>query len=482
MREASFSPGVVASVVIAFVMWVVYSIVREIPAGFVDTANYMPLVSNHYHYITKPSTMLVSLSLTAILVTIVLLYVKRVEQRPLSTIGLSRRHALPRFGFGFLLGTLLLVAYATLELTTWSFSYSGFKPVALLFIPAFILQAASEEMLYRGYLLSSLTAKTGVVSAVLLSSAVFTFLRIGDHGTNVLNMTILFLMAVLAALLTIRTGSLWAACGLHAAWSFTKGLAFTTYYGNLHTSYALFSMKFLQFDRGVRGDWEVLPVIPLAVIMIVLVLFAGKNRLITRPTEEEQAYFLALGIAKAALASRKDDFSKPYIRHATGVADMLDSGDERIAALLAVACNTGGLKPDSLEGFSQGVIDTVKLLIRSDESALQYGMRIRKNPVALAIWTAQTVFEEKLLVERTRWNKRRGKAISGQSDTYPCPLLRRDMHGDECADIARLVDDYADDASHAALRYLDRDRCMRCVKHRRGATESSSLIPQQSAQ
>lgn len=478
MREASFSSGIATSIAITFVIWVVYSMVREIPAGLIDTGYSLYSSFNHYNYITDPGTMLISLSLTTILIALVLLYVKRVEQRSLSTIGLSRQHVLPRFGFGFLLGVLLLTAYALLELFTWSFTYSGFKPIALLFFPAFIVQAVSEELLYRGYLLSSLTAKTGVIPAVLISSAVFTFLQIGNHGSNVLSLTNLFLIAVLAAFLTIRTGSLWAACGVHAAWSFTAGLLFPAYYGHLHTSYSLFSMKFMQFNRGVWGDLEVLPAIPLGFIMIALVLFVGKNRLVVRPTEAEQMYFRALHIAKTALSRCKDDFGKPYIRHPLAVAQMLDGDTGRITVLLAAACNTGGLDAGSLTGFSEDVMLAVRALVRGDDTDLEYGLRVRANHTALEVWKAQIVFEEKLLIEKTEWNRRRSKAASHQSDIWLCPMLRRDIRRAECLDIVSMVDSYADDDAHAALRYLDRSRCIRCAKHGNTPVKPGPLVPQ----
>lgn len=486
MREASFSPGITATLLIAFFMLVANYIIREIPASIIDYTYYAThpatnsgdAIQVRIHYATAPSTMLLALSLTAILTAIVVLYVKRIERRPLSTIGFSRQRIVPRFAVGYLLGILMLAISVVWEAVSRTSAYTGFQPVALLFIPAYMIQASSEEVLFRGYLLSSFSAKTGIIRAVLLTSLLFALMHVGNYGINILVLGQLFFLGVLFAFLTIRTGSLWAACGVHAAWSFTAGLLFPAYYGHLHTSYSLFSMKFMQFNHGVWGDLEVLSAIPLGFIMIALVLFVGKNRLVVRPAEGEQMYFRALRIAKSALTPCRDDFRKPYIRHPLAVAQMLDSDTGRTAVLLAAACNTGGFYADSLTGFSEDVMSAVLALVRGDDTDLEYGMRVRANHTALEIWKAQIVFEEKLLIEKTEWNRRRSKAASHQPDICPCPMLRRDMHRAECLDIVSMVDSYADDDAHAALRYLDRGRCIRCAKHGNTPVKPGTLAPQ----
>jgi membrane protease YdiL (CAAX protease family) len=50
-------------------------------------------------------------------------------------------------------------------------SFTGFKAVSVLFMFAFIIQALSEETVFRGFVLSSLTKKAGLLPAVIISSA-----------------------------------------------------------------------------------------------------------------------------------------------------------------------------------------------------------------------------------------------------------------------------------------------------------------------
>ena len=489
MREATFSPGIAATIIIAFFMLVVNYIIREIPASIIDYSYYVSHPASNSHdaiqvvinYATAPSTLLWVLSLTVILIAIVILYVKRIEKRPLSTIGISKQRPLPHFALGYLLGALQLALSAVWLTVQDAPAYTGFQPVALLFIPAFIVQASSEEILYRGYMLSSFTAKTGIIRAVLLTSVLFSLMHSDSYGFNLLFLVELFFSGILFAFLTVRTNSIWAACGAHAAWNFMAGLASPFVHGHIVTNYSMLTLNTDALtDWGTVGSPYMLPVISLDIILIALVLFAGKNRLVTRPTEGEQMYFRALGIAKTALKHCKDDFGKPYIHHPLGIAQMLDGDTARITVLLAAACNIGGFTVDSLTGYCKDVVLAVTALIRRDDTDQEYGMRVRANPTALEVWKAQTAFEEKLLIEKTQWNKRRSKAISQSCDIHPCPMLRRDIQDAECLDISRMVDDYADDDAHAALRYLDRSQCERCAKHRQKSAELGSLSAQQS--
>jgi len=463
MRDASFSPGIIAAIVITLFLWFFYVILREIPASAIDFFYISQHPVSMYSYRTSPGTMLFSLELTGLLIVLVIMYVRRIEQRPLSTIGITLKHTLRRYGWGYALGVLLMAAWSLWMLLTWDVTYTGLKPVALLFIPAYMVQAEAMEVLYRGYMLSALTRKTGVIPAVLISSALNALLNYQNPGSAISNITMVFLLSVLAALLTVRTNSIRAACGLHAAWNFTSGLVFPVIYGNLYTDYTMFK-RVIPLRHGVFGHYEILPAFALVLVLIALTLFAGKNRLVVRPTEEEQAYFRALRIAKAALRFCKDDFGKPYIRHSAALSQELE-GAPSIAVLLVDACNTGSLYADSLVGFDSEVMGLVTTLVHREETDLAYMTRIKSDPAALAVWTAKRDFEEKLLIRRTPWNKRKTGNAPAPPDTVRCPMLRSEILLKDCADIAAQVDSYADDEAHAAVRRLDRSLCQNCPHH-----------------
>ncbi len=76
------------------------------------------------------------------------------------------------------------------------------------------LTAAAEELLFRGVILSGLSATFPERTAIIVSALMFATLHLSP-----LNFVHTSLMGVVYALLTVRTGSLWPSIGLHAAWN-----------------------------------------------------------------------------------------------------------------------------------------------------------------------------------------------------------------------------------------------------------------------
>ncbi|ASU83175.1 CPBP family intramembrane metalloprotease [Nocardiopsis gilva YIM 90087] len=99
---------------------------------------------------------------------------------------------------------------------------------ALVFTVAKVVEIGIEEQLYRGWMLQAVGARWGKAAGVLVSSfffALFHFFFIGyfvlpglrSHEAHWVLMLNIFLWAVFAALVTLRTRSLWTAVGFHAA-------------------------------------------------------------------------------------------------------------------------------------------------------------------------------------------------------------------------------------------------------------------------
>ena len=85
--------------------------------------------------------------------------------------------------------------------------------VALLLVP---LQAAGEEYVFRGYAMQALGAwLRRPWLPILLTSLVFSAIHLGDAASSAW----FFMFGVVAAYLTVRTGGLEAAIGLHVAWN-----------------------------------------------------------------------------------------------------------------------------------------------------------------------------------------------------------------------------------------------------------------------
>ena len=93
-------------------------------------------------------------------------------------------------------------------------SADGPLDVALLLLAVVVMAPLVEELFFRGLLLRSLDSWVGSVPAVVISSALFAMV----HGQLIL-LPGLFLFAVIAAVVTLRTGRLGIAWMMHAAFN-----------------------------------------------------------------------------------------------------------------------------------------------------------------------------------------------------------------------------------------------------------------------
>lgn len=158
---------------------------------------------------------------------VVLLYWKKIEKKPLSRMGLTKR--LGSYMLGAVIGVLLLAVSVVAIVLAGGMEYHGFFekidiPMILLLTGGFVIQGATEEFLCRGMVLHTLKERVPVWLAIGVSTILFVI----PHGsslfeggmaygmTGVIN---LVLISILFSLLTIRFQSLWVACGLHSFWN-----------------------------------------------------------------------------------------------------------------------------------------------------------------------------------------------------------------------------------------------------------------------
>jgi guanosine-3',5'-bis(diphosphate) 3'-pyrophosphohydrolase len=94
---------------------------------------------------------------------------------------------------------------------------------------------------------------------------------------------------------------------------------------------------------------------------------------------------IALEIAAAAHAGQIDKAGQPYILHPIRVMLSVNSGDERIAAILHDTVEDTSVTIDDLAGagFSSAVVDAVRALTKSDgESRIEAALRAVQDPIA----------------------------------------------------------------------------------------------------
>ena len=165
---------------------------------------------------------------------VVLAWVRLVERRPLASIGLAGRHSARTFVLGHLTGVAMVGAIVAAIWIAGSFEVGDFAPAfgsaaalgsITILLAGFALQSSVEELLFRGWMLSAVASKFGLVAAVLLTSLVFAFLHY-DHRATWLFATNVILFAVFASSWAFSTGNIWGVMGWHAGWNWLLATGF----------------------------------------------------------------------------------------------------------------------------------------------------------------------------------------------------------------------------------------------------------------
>ncbi|WP_105203025.1 type II CAAX endopeptidase family protein [Streptococcus suis] len=162
----------------------------------------------------------------------IILWARFVEKSPWLGLGMTKKGAFKDFILGWGIGAAMLI---TCVLLMWGFgairiSSVQFSPQLfgefLVLVLAWSVQGTTEELLTRGWMFSSLSAKHNIPVGLLISSLFFTFLHLGNDGISLIPLLDLTLFAILACLVMLKTGNIWVISGIHAAWNCFQGNVF----------------------------------------------------------------------------------------------------------------------------------------------------------------------------------------------------------------------------------------------------------------
>jgi len=162
------------------------------------------------------------------------LWVKFVEKRPFSSVGLRGANAFKTFVGGHLVGVGLMLVIVT---GIWVFggytvgdivpalsSPIGLFHITLLLL-GFAVQSSIEEFVFRGWLLSVLTRKFNLLTAILVSSTLFMLMHFNPEAPWEDYIGI-FAFSFFACAWVVKTGNIWGVMGWHAGWNWITATGF----------------------------------------------------------------------------------------------------------------------------------------------------------------------------------------------------------------------------------------------------------------
>jgi len=128
---------------------------------------------------------------------------------------------------GFIYILMLGLGWLTFEGFAWEFDPINVVISSVLtFFIAFIFVGWNEELLSRGYHLQTIASGLSLFWGVVISSAVFGLLHLGNPNATWVSAAGIFFAGLYLAYGYIRTKQLWLSIGLHIGWNFFEGVVF----------------------------------------------------------------------------------------------------------------------------------------------------------------------------------------------------------------------------------------------------------------
>jgi uncharacterized protein len=156
------------------------------------------------------------------------LIMSRLERRCFGDYGMSLTQAFGKnFWLGAVWGTaaisalmLVIRAFGGYSFGMVDLSPSGVVRYALEWAAVFCLVGIFEEFFFRGYLQFTLSSGMGFWPAALLLSLAFGAVHIHNQGETLVGVLSVFVIGMFFCFTLRRTGTLWFAIGMHAAYDF----------------------------------------------------------------------------------------------------------------------------------------------------------------------------------------------------------------------------------------------------------------------
>ncbi len=219
-------------------------------------------------------------SLFFLLIVIVYLWVRFFEQRPFHTIGFTKNGAAKKYLFGFTTGISMnitvvgiLAILGCIEFNRETIAVTGISAIGgvVVFLFAYIIQGASEEILTRGWMFQVIGARYKPWLGVLITSILFSIMHLGNDGVNIFAALNIFLIAILLSLFVMKDSSLWGACGLHSAWNWTLGNVFGLSVSGTKDKVSLINLSTTGNELINGGEFGVEGSIILTILLISLI-------------------------------------------------------------------------------------------------------------------------------------------------------------------------------------------------------------------
>jgi uncharacterized protein len=177
------------------------------------------------------------------------LFWKLFDRKPISEIGLINiKKGYKDLFTGLVFGAISMIVVFVLLLSSGNISLQrplsspNFNISLLSGLLLFILVGINEEMFARGYCMTVLKQTGNKWVVIIVSSIIFSLMHSLNPSMSAISYLNLFLFALLAAYMFLKSNSLWLSIGYHIMWNYFEGNIFGFQVSGLSTE-SLFKLN-----------------------------------------------------------------------------------------------------------------------------------------------------------------------------------------------------------------------------------------------
>ena len=229
------------------------------------------------------SEFLITTVLSAIIASVVVyFFVKPNDASKRLRVGLTASHKLRDFALGTALGTIVMVfgfgsllALGEIQIKNISFDAVDLACSTV----GFLAVAYGEELVFRGYLMRKLQLKYSAITALIVSSIIFTIMHLANDNLSLMGVFDLFVAGIMLGAIFLYTKNLWLVIGLHFSWNFVQShLGFNV---SGLDSYSIIETQYVEqnlLNGGAFGfEGSILSTLAQLIILIGLFLLFKKS-------------------------------------------------------------------------------------------------------------------------------------------------------------------------------------------------------------
>ena len=178
-----------------------------------------------------------------------------------------------QLGKGCVIGLIIIIIWLSIMiasgLISFNFSTTDKLPVSILL---FLIVAITEEVFFRGYVLTNLLESMSYRLAIVCSSFIFALVHVSNAHFGWIGFINIFLFGILTALFYLENNNLSIAIGIHFIWNLAQNLFGFAVSG--HKLAGLFSLRYHSLNVnltggkfGIEGSLLLTPIILVAIFV-----------------------------------------------------------------------------------------------------------------------------------------------------------------------------------------------------------------------